>query len=160
MGLSVIDQAGIAAKGVGAANMHTGAVLQVVNATYTAQTSTSSSTFVDTGLTASITPSSINSKILVTVFIGGVLKQSGDAYGSFRLVRNSTQILTFENGVGYTASSAYNGVGSVGTTYLDSPSTTSATTYKVQGNSVANTAYIFWSNNNCASTITLMEIAG
>jgi hypothetical protein len=50
-----------------ASAMHTGAVLQVVNATYSTDTTNGTTTYADTGLTATITPTSATSKILVLV---------------------------------------------------------------------------------------------
>jgi hypothetical protein len=58
-----------------------------------------------------------------------------------------------------TNSTAYNAVGTVGTTYLDSPATTSSTTYKVQYCSAANVAQVQVNAGGGTSTITLMEIA-
>ncbi len=141
----------------------TGSVLQVVNATYGTYTTTTSSSFVDTGLSASITPSSASNKILCFVNLSGVGKAVGNGAANFQLVRNSTSILNFERFAGYNATTSESGIGSVATNYLDSPSTTSSTTYKVQfsadGASVS--ARINNYNNLPASvsTITLVEIA-
>ena len=140
----------------------TGNVIQVVNATYGTIQTTSSSTFTDTGLTATITPSSSSSKILVIVNQCGVRKDTGNTGVGLRLLRGSTVILKFEDAAGNTDSSAQNFIGSVSTSYLDSPATTSATTYKTQFNSWANIAnarvQVF--DGATASTITLLEIAG
>jgi hypothetical protein len=141
------------------ASMPTGSVLQVVNATYSTQTSTTTNTYIDTGLTATITPKFSTSKILVIVDVSDVGKDTNNTYVSLRLLRGATSILTFTNQAGWTSSTASNDVGSCSANYLDSPATTSATTYKVQFNSVSNNANVYVMISNSTSTITLMEIA-
>ena len=135
-----------------------GVVLQVVNATYSTYTSFTSTSFVDTGLTATITPKFSTSKILVSVSINGI-NGSGIAF-TFNIANGSnTQILSImdNNLAGYAGYSA-------SATTLHSPATTFAYTYKVQVK--ANTAGTVYFNNyittngNTGSTITLMEIAG
>jgi hypothetical protein len=143
---------------VPSARQPTGSVLQVVNATYSTEVSTGSSTFSDTGLSASITPSSATNKILVLVDIQGT-KNNNNTGLDLILVRGSTNILQFAKNAGYTGTTAYNIIGSVSCSYLDSPSTTSSTTYKVQFASNANLTNARINDNTQASTITLMEIA-
>jgi hypothetical protein len=137
-----------------------GSVLQVVNATYATQTSTTTSTYIDTGLTATITPKFATSKILVIVDVSDVGKDTNNTYVGLRLLRGSTSILTFTNQAAWTGTTTSNGVGTCSANYLDSPATTSATTYKVQFNSFQNSANAYVMINNSTSTITLMEIAG
>jgi hypothetical protein len=139
-----------------------GQILQVVNATYTTQTSTSSSTFSDTGLTATITPKFATSKILVLVNLNGVTKTTADNGVGFFLVRDSTNISRISDFAATTGTTTTNSVGSVSTGYLDSPATTSATTYKIQFNATANTASVLinYAGSSVMSTITLLEIAG
>jgi exosome complex RNA-binding protein Rrp4 len=134
-------------------------VLQVVTATYSTQTDSSSSTFADTGLTASITPSATSSKILVVVQQAGCGKVSSDTELQLQLLRGATSISTFATQVGLTSSTAVNIVGTQGTIYLDSPATTSSTTYKTQMRSVANTSKATTQANGCMSTIALLEIS-
>jgi hypothetical protein len=141
-----------------------GKVLQVVNATYSTQVVSSSSTFADTGLTASITPTSASSKILVLVNQAGCGKQNSNTYLYLRLLRGATDISYFERLAGYNGASTDNFFGSCSVCYLDSPATTSATTYKTQLASGNNTSQVYTqvSNGvgiNTMSTITLMEIA-
>lgn len=141
----------------------TGAVLQVVNASFSTTVSSSTSTYADTGLSASITPKFATSKILVIVDITGILKQTNGVAIGLKLVRNSTDLFQFEAIAGYTNSTASNAVGGSGTNYLDSPATTSSTTYKVQFNAMGNAGSVFINQNISGvgySTITLMEIAG
>jgi hypothetical protein len=143
----------------------TGTVLQVVNATASTAIFSSTNTFVDTGLTASITPSSSTSKILVIADINGVGHDNTSGVVACKLVRNATGILDFESSAGWNNGAiAVNVVGSVSTNYLDSPSTTSSTTYKVQFCSGLNGARTFIMGSSggvgaSTSTITLMEIA-
>jgi hypothetical protein len=73
-----------------------GQVLQVVNATYSTQINTTGATFIDTGLTASITPKFSTSKVLCIVNMVGVGKDTTNTWASFKLVRGSTTIITFE----------------------------------------------------------------
>ena len=167
------DEAGTMALQGGAG---VGKVLQVVSVTKTDAFSTSSSSFVDvTGFAATITPSSATSKILVMVSANAGANPSGVA--EFRLLRGSSEILladsassrsrtsfTFYHGTGN------NGAAGVGTNFLDSPSTTSATTYKITmrsntgGQTVAVNRTQLDSDgagtSRSTSTITLMEIAG
>jgi hypothetical protein len=135
-----------------------GKVLQVVNATYNTETTSSTNTFVDTGLTASITPSSTSNKILITVVVAGVGKDSSNTYLTIKLLRGSTDLIRLDEGAGYTADSGSNRIGAVSGTYLDSPSTTSATTYKCQFKSNQNSASVLVNDESSVSTMTLMEI--
>ena len=144
------------------ASLPTGSVLQVVNATYGTQTSTTSSTFSDTGLTATITPTSTTSKILVIVSQNGCFKGAGNTYLQLRLLRNSTTIINLESLGNYSNTSVTMGVNASSTNYLDSPATTSATTYKTQFLSGDNATILYTQATNGftpVSTITLMEIA-
>jgi hypothetical protein len=140
-----------------------GNVIQVVNATYSTAATTTSGTFQDTGLSATITPSFSSSKILVIWAINGVYSGTGIGVET-NLVRTSTQIVYTENlaareGTG----SADAGSGTSGGTYLDSPATTSATTYKCQyrsrNGSSSVTVQFSGSGGTSTSMITLMEIA-
>lgn len=160
MPISTIPAAGLSSGVPTRAQLPAGSVLQVVNATYSSQLITASTSYVDTGLTASITPSSSSSKILVLVNQTGVGKAAGGGGYRFALnvLRGATQIVQFELGGSYTASSLINIIGGSGTCYLDSPATTSSTTYKTQikgfdGGSV------YAQYDSCSSSITLVEIA-
>lgn len=136
-----------------------GKVLQVVNAQTSTRVNTTTTTFVTTGLTATITPTSTTSKILVTVAQSGCGKEGSDAQLSLRLYRGASSILTFEAYGAATGTSASNYIGGCGCTYLDSPATTSATTYTTYQNSVSNNSLTSTQANSATSTITLMEIS-
>ena len=137
-----------------------GQVLQVVNATTSTLASTSSSTYVDTNLTATITPKFATSKILVLVSQNGVYKTSASASNSvnLRLVRNGASMTAFAIAIGYTGTAVENIV-TASICYLDSPATTSATTYKTQLASYSGVSAAYVQANSDTSTITLMEIA-
>ena len=131
-----------------------GKVLQVVSGTTTTSASTTSITFADSGLTASITPSSASSKVLVllTQFCG----KTGDASTNLRLFRGATQ-LTEVLYIGDTGSALSQNLG-YALSYLDTPATTSATTYKTQYASGGGGGTAFVQRNSNLSSIVLLEI--
>lgn len=147
----------VTAGGTSAVQASSGKVLQVVQGTYSTEANSSSSTYADTGLTASITPSSSTSKILVVVS-QDIGKATNDLSAQLQLVRNTTSLGLIANV--YTASSATFYSVNSGFTYLDSPATTSSTTYKTQFRSSNGLASARTCANNALATITLMEIAG
>ena len=136
-----------------------GQVLQVVNATYSTETSSSTSTYIDTGLTATITPKFSTSRILAIVSQNGVDKRTGNTYIGIQLQRNGSNIALMSQVAAATGTTAINNIGTVGIEYLDSPATTSAVTYKTQFSSQGNTAIAYVQKDSAVSTITLMEIA-
>ena len=157
---------GSSGQSIPKAALPTGSVLQVVNSsTQTQVSSTSGSTWVDTGITATITPTSATSTILVLVSANGLRKQaianSGTAV-SLQLLRGASTIANIGNdnaSTDTTANSGYNTT-AASTCFLDSPATTSATTYKVQFNNARNVNDpISTQYNGARSTITLLEIA-
>jgi hypothetical protein len=136
-----------------------GTLIQVVNATTTTQVTNATSTQADTGLTATITPRFASSRILVLISQNGIRKNTSDTRMNLFLYKNASLLSTFELNGGMTSSTARNGVGGNSLCYMDSPATTSATTYKTTFTSQANTADVSIQTDNCMSTITLMEIA-
>jgi hypothetical protein len=95
--------------------------------------------------------------------LSGIAKNGGNTAMGVQLVRGSTAILGLNGIAGYEGTTGYNGVGDIGTTYLDSPATTSSTTYKVQALTF-NGGSVYWNQIYTAtytvsSTITLMEIS-
>ena len=141
-----------------------GKVLQVVQATYATQGTTTSTSFSDTGLTASITPSNSSNKVLVIIQHNLGLSDGTDrANGKIKLLRDTTDIWGGSSLYPYTRAQA--GAGAMVNywgfpiVYLDSPATTSSTTYKTQYAQSGNgTVYVAVSNST--ETITLMEIDG
>ena len=160
-----IPQGNIANASLGAVTalpgaIATGKVLQVVYGSTTTEKVVSSATFVDTGLSASITPSATSSKVLVICEIASCGKASSNTRVVLKLLKGSSDLITFAQEVGETQNTNANKVGNSGTSYLDSPNTTSSTTYKVQMNSGAGTSYGQTGGSAAVSTMTLMEIAG
>lgn len=140
------------------ASMPVGSVIQVVSATYSTAVTSSTSTYVDTGLTASITPTSATNKILVLVSQNGVSKVTNDTTCKIQLLRGASSINVFAFFAGRNSSTQINSVGSASTCYLDSPATTSATTYKTQFASSQGNASATVQEASETSTITLLEV--
>jgi hypothetical protein len=135
-------------------------VLQIVQGTTSTLVTNGTSTYADTGLTATITPTFNTSKILVIVAQNGVVKRSGNAGNAvaIKLMRDAIDISEFAHETGWTATSIDNRIGSAGVTYLDAPATTSATTYKTRFKNVVNTTNVQVQLDSDMSTITLLEI--
>ena len=138
-----------------------GKVLQVVNATYATTVNNATNVFADTGLTATITPSSATSKVLVIVNQTGLRRVTGNAESAVmvNLLRGATEIISeFAGLAGYTNSSLENRVATASISYQDSPNTTSATTYKTQFKNYQNANGVSVQASDSTSSITLMEI--
>jgi hypothetical protein len=135
-----------------------GAVLQVVNATYSTEISNSTGTYSDAGLSASITPSSSSSKILI-LCSQGMFKSTTSAGIYMQVLRNSTSILI--NGrLGLTDSAGVGGYVVWNCNYLDSPATTSSITYKTQFRNYSGTGTAYVNIDGSTAQITLLEISG
>lgn len=136
-------------------------VLQVVSATYSTAATNSTTTYSDTGLTATITPSSTTSKILVFVSQNGLHKTSGNSSNaiSIILLRNGTTIQSFAKSLGYDGVAVSRYLGSASTMILDSPATTSAVTYKTQFSNEVNAASSSTQISGTTSAITLIEVS-
>jgi hypothetical protein len=142
-----------------------GKVLQVVSATTTTSTTIASTSLTDTTITATITPTSATSQILVIVsYQSYVSKAAPNMFFGAKLLRGATAILDYGdyNFLGYevasSAASYYRATGTI--SKLDSPSTTSATTYKLQAKCEVTTSSqsITFQDTSAPSTITLLEI--
>ena len=145
-----------------------GKVLQVVSAVTTTSTAITTQSMSDTTITANITPTLNTSKILVIISAQSVItRSSNEAIAGAQLLRGATQIADY----GSTNRTDYQAIAAGGATsvesrnvqsvvFLDSPATTSATTYKLQAgvNSNSNSGTITFQRNSSASTITLLEI--
>ena len=135
-----------------------GKILQVIHAFTTTFFSTTSSTLADIGLSASITPSSSSNKVLAFGNIGGI-ETSGDNYGQGAFLRDSTTIIAdLDRGIGFTGDSTRQFTNAP-FFILDSPSSTSSLTYKLQFRIPAGGGTITTQTNGSRSTITLMEVA-
>jgi hypothetical protein len=135
-----------------------GKVVQIVNVVYGTQVFSSSSTFADTGLTATITPTSASNKVLVIMSQNGMHKRNSNTAIDLRLLRNGSLIRNPGYFDGENDSSLRNQFGSVAMSFLDSPASTSAQTYKTTFNSTAGTNGVYVQFNGSESTITLMEV--
>ena len=145
---------------LGAAQMPTGSVLQVVQATSNTGITVTANTYVTIGSNVVITPSSASSKVLVQLTAGSMAYNAGDI--AMRITRNGTEIMV-QGRQAYTNASEWVG-NPVKLMYLDSPNSTSAVTYsfecKVSGNQIEfNSTGGSTSNVNGAVSIA-MEIAG
>ena len=175
MSLTKLNNASLSA--VTSAGLPSGTVLQVKTVNKLDTFSSTSRTFEDvTGLSVQITPSSTSSKILVT---GSLVCSASNHWVFARLMRDSTQVLTPAGTLGDRTTANF-GFGTQATgTYmpytlpihaLDSPSSTSQLTYKIQIETHSGTGYVNTTERDGnhstgydmrgVSTITVMEIAG
>ena len=139
-----------------------GKVLQVVQTVLTTVTSTTSTSAVDiSGLSLSITPSSASNKVFILVDMA-LSESTANNLVAWNLVRNSTALAVGTSAATFQQTGvAINDVTTGGnmllkqsTQYLDSPSTTSATTYKIQWKTSGGTIYI-----NRRATDTYMSVS-
>jgi len=146
------------------ANAPSGSVIQVVQATYSTLTSIASTSFTDTGLSASITPTSSSNKILVIVTQPVNFGRASTAInGYYQLLRGSSSIFNGGRSFGLFVNTAGDMDNSqvLSVAYLDSPATTSSTNYKTQAklSTTANGATAAFQNDSAVSSILLMEIS-
>lgn len=160
MSLTQLRNLGIVANaGISTTKLGTGAVLQAVSANYSTYTTTTSNTYQDSGLTASITPSSASNKILILFNVTGIIAQFINTGVSIGLHKSSTLLYTaWEYGC-YNSSSVDNQAVCSGS-YLDSPSSTSSLTYNIKFRNKNNANSVGVHANSSGSTITLLEIKG
>ena len=137
-------------------------VVQVVQQTSTTMATSTSGTYATTGLEASITPSSASSKVLIkmvspmTGFAGGVDNQRG----SLKVYRGGASGTSISGRLStwYSEDDFY---GDAVITFLDSPSTTSSTTYTIMmARHSGSGTYSFNRDGAQTATLILMEIAG
>ena len=166
------------ADGTIATTATAGKILQVIQAVKKNRQTINSTTLVDiTGMSVSITPSSASNKVLVNY---SLVVFSNAVYYALRLLRDSDSTIfigdenpsaTSQNRASFGSyDSSYVIADTIAQSFLDSPNTTSATTYKLQAYSPYSSAYTIGINsgvaldnytymNNCVSTITAMEVA-
>tara|TARA_B100000214_G_scaffold295537_1_gene225331 strand:+ start:1183 stop:1707 length:525 start_codon:yes stop_codon:yes gene_type:complete len=154
-----------------------GGIIQVKMGTFTDRFSTDSATMVDTGLSVSITPTRADSKILVNVSLGSFANGTALKRAFMNIVRDSTNVIVGDADTGHEVTACVNTRASgyasgtqipVSFMVLDSPSTTSAVTYKVQASrgTDSGTVYLNYPESddsygaNTASTIVVMEVSG
>jgi len=143
-----------------------GKILQVVQATTTTSTTIASTTLTDTTITATITPTSATSKVLIMIASSSTQYRGSDAsYAGARLLRGGTTISDWGTAL-WSGSAVTGGNTEVylrhnqSIVYLDSPATTSATTYKLQSavSTTADSANINFQAGSSPSVIILMEV--
>ena len=131
-----------------------GKVIQVVQGSYGTSVGTNSTSFVTSNLTASITPKFSTSKILVLV--------SGQTYSSGANVGVPVSIYRGGSSI-HTNAGSYNTAGGASNwvclNYLDSPATTSSTTYTVYFRTETSATTVYFNSGSLNTTITLLEIA-
>ena len=145
-----------------------GKVLQVVQGTYSTAVSIASTSMTDTGLSLSITPTSATSKVIVFI-TQSIFMTRQDEFSAFghNIVRGATTVYNSGNGnttMGFRTGKPADTTNSFRyfstLIYMDSPATTSATTYKTQAAifSTSNTGSISAQADDQTSVIILMEI--
>jgi hypothetical protein len=147
------------------AALPTGSLLQVVQTAYTTADSTTAAgpgSFSSTGCTASITPTSSSSKILAMLSMA-TYHASAAMQGGARIMRGSSAAFSGIT-LDYWAPGPGSGIsGNINIQWLDSPNTTSSTTYTAQfstwGGGTLEINKDFNSNNNGVTYLTLLEIA-
>jgi hypothetical protein len=153
----------------------TGSILQIVQSTDTVNRTASTTSWVDTGHSLAITPSSTSSKILVQCTFDCRITNDGNTtffenLGALGIARNTTLIQEKECGMYISSNSVSRGWSdNVILQVLDSPATTSAVTYKTQFRLGSTSFRLYLNNNflyaaslteaNCFSTITLYEVS-
>jgi len=145
-----------------------GKILQAVSASTTTSTAVASTTYTDSGLSATITPTLSTSKVLVlTSQVVQIDRSTNQANHGIRLLRGATSIGEFgDAGALYSLGMIVGGSSSVNMRtilsihYMDSPATTSATTYKIQGacNTTANSDTLTFQNQGLIGNMILMEV--
>ena len=163
---SIIPVGGIPSSG---GNVYGGGIIQIVQNETETEAAITTTSFADIGLSATITPTSSSSKILVLYDVQvRIFIATTDNSAAIQIVRGSTAIKTPSQNyqLGYNARSVYNGTS--GTSYLvsravlDSPNTTSSITYKIQGkmrNTGSGNSVEFQDDGEYYSFITLMEVS-
>jgi hypothetical protein len=157
LGIGSTGQVLKVAGGVPSWGSDTGKVLQVLSGTTGTTVNNTTTTYADTGLSVTITPTSATSTILVMATVQGAYKSQGNADNAvqFQILRGATSILSSANNL-FTRTAVEN-MNSWGSNFLDSPATTSATTYKIQfrNATAASTARV---QDAGTSTLIIMEI--
>ena len=145
--------------------MPAGSVIQTVQGSITTPFGSTSTTYVAIGLSASITPTSSTSKIMVFVNVGSLYLGDNNQSVFTTIYRGAINLGTGSSSAlaqayPYTSTGANNIDVPVAIGYLDSPATTSSTTYTVYMKATGGTNGFSAQNNGIQSTITLMEIHG
>ena len=163
MPVSQIIQASLASgvpSSIARSALPAGSVLQVVQGTATAPVITTSTTYVTTGLSVSITPTSASSRILV-ISTACIRKANTNVLGpSVAIFRDSTAVYQGVLNQFYMTVSSGDPSGVVTLNYVDSPSTTSAITYSLRFKTLTASNTVVSLPDSETGTIIAMEIAG
>ena len=140
-------------------DLPTGSVLQVVTGSTTTVQSISTTSWTDTNLSLSITPSATTSKIHIQYIFPSVYLTAANCGCSMRILRDTTSLFTPSHGYAI-YNSAGVGYWQYGDIELDSPSTTSSVTYKIQVRNYNTNTVTLSPASYYKNRIILMEIAG
>jgi len=146
-------------KSQGSVIMPTGSILQVVSATSTGNLSTTSTSYVASNLSATITPTSTSSKIYINMT--GFIQQAAHQNHKYITIYRGSTDLGGSSGFGnwYSDTGGYTEL-FCGASHLDSPNTTSAVTYTIYIKNQVNTSSMGFGNTGRKHAITLMEVQG
>ena len=139
-----------------------GSILQVVEGSATALNVTNSTSLTASNLSATITPKYSSSKVLITVSLNGCYRASETDYIVFHIYKGGSNHHSISTAVAQNGESASD---SVAHSYLDSPNTTSATTYAVYmrsgtgGGNIGIGNYAIGGDGSTRSTMILTEIS-
>lgn len=135
--------------------VYPGAILQTVNATTNTQYSTTSSSYVTSGFSVTITPLYSTSKLLVMYTCGGIESNNSSVVpkGAIQIWRGGASVFTVGNSI------MYGSLGSAGpaANFYDIPASTAAVTYTMYFLSNASTFYV--GTNGSSNTLTVLEVA-
>lgn len=158
--VTILPSASGSTTQLAASSMPTASVIQIVQGSVSGRQSIASSSFTSAGLSASITPQFNTSKILALVNLVACYSVAAGRFAYYTLYRGSTNLATGSGlnqnfGVLYSASADVYATQSF--QFLDSPATTSPTTYSIYAASNSGSTITF-NQDQQISTITLMEI--
>jgi len=143
------------------ANMSAGSVLQILQANTSTQVTMNSTSYATTGLALAITPSSTSSKILIN-FNTATYQTGTGTWSVFDIFRGTVSGTSLSGGASYGLAQNYSASGgqlvTVSGMVLDSPNTTSATTYTVGIKRAGTSANVSAQENSSFGTITLIEV--
>jgi len=140
-----------------------GKVLQVVHGTTSIQAGNGGTSYTSTGLSASITPLSTSSKILVSVnqYFTFRTTTNAERKATYRLLRDGSQLVANTYNSWHANNSSETRVGMVASfNYLSTPNTTSSTIYSTEHKINNSAADVYAQHDGTTSDITLLEIAG
>lgn len=135
-----------------------GDIIQRVWTTYATETASSSSTYADTGITATITPTSAANAVRVQIAVAGVAKDSSDTGVGARLFRDAVQLAQVMTGSATVQGTLYVESGPQAVNWFDLPAVATAVVYKLTFNSTGNTGNVQVQKESAVSTELLEEV--